>query len=81
MSRDANRQYASPPEDCITSTDNTLFGLPDEFGHDNTDGIVMVETVRKNFESFTAKAVKALPTLERLRVWLEVCRMTSLHPR
>jgi hypothetical protein len=65
----------SPPEDYITPTDNTLFGLPDEYGHDNTDGVVMVEIVRKHFEGFTAK----LPTLERLRVWLEVHRMTSLH--
>jgi hypothetical protein len=48
----------TPPEDYITPTDKTLFGLPDEFGHDNTDRIVMVETVRKNFESFTAKEVK-----------------------
>jgi hypothetical protein len=48
----------TPPEDYITPTDKTLFGLPDEFGHDNTDGIVMVETVRKNFKSFTAKEVK-----------------------
>jgi hypothetical protein len=48
----------SPPEDHITPTDNTLFGLPVEFGHNNMDGVAMVETVRKNFEGFTAKEVK-----------------------
>jgi hypothetical protein len=48
----------SPSEDYITPTDNTLFGLPDEFGHNNMDGIAMLETVRKNFEGFTAKEVK-----------------------
>jgi hypothetical protein len=48
----------SPPDDHITPTDNTLFGLPVEFGHNNMDGVAMVETVRKNFEGFTAKEVK-----------------------
>jgi hypothetical protein len=35
-----------------------LFGLPDNFGRQNEEGVAMVETVRKNFEGFTAKEVK-----------------------
>ena len=48
----------APPEEYITPTDNLLFGLPHNFGRKNEEGVAMVETVRKNFEGFTAKEVK-----------------------
>ena len=56
--RDAVCKYACGAGGLHHSTDNVLFGLPDDFGHTNQNGIAMVETVRKNFNGFTAKEVK-----------------------
>ena len=46
----------SPSEDYITPTDNThLFGLQDEFGHNNMDGIVMAGDSEEEFRGFHHK--------------------------